>query len=102
MATIARERVDSPAIVINGVDDHIHALCVLSRKLPVMSVVKELKTETSKWLKRRFDETRNFAWQAGYGAFSVSESNIPQVKRYIEHWMNNMPGIRAALFGARG
>ena len=84
MATILRDNVDSPALVINGVEDHIHALCLLSRKFPVMSVIQEMKTETSKWLKKRFEEASDFAWQAGYGAFSVSESNIQQVKHYID------------------
>lgn len=84
MATILRDKADSPALVINGVEDHIHALIPLSRKLAIMDVIKEAKTETSKWLKRRIGN-RDFAWQGGYGAFSVSESNIPQVRRYIEH-----------------
>ncbi|MBC8351277.1 MAG: transposase [Planctomycetes bacterium] len=83
-ATILRDNVDSPAIIINGVEDHIHALCLLSRKFPIMKVVEEAKTETSKWLKKQSQDTSDFAWQGGYGAFSVSESNVPQVKKYIQ------------------
>ena len=85
MATILRDNVDSPVIIINGVEDHIHGLCLLSRKFAIMKVIQEAKTETSKWLKKQSPTTREFAWQAGYGAFSVSESNIPQVRRYIEN-----------------
>jgi len=48
-----------------------------------MKVVQEAKTETSKWLKKQSRETTDFSWQGGYGAFSVSESNISQVKAYI-------------------
>jgi hypothetical protein len=49
-----------------------------------MKVVEEAKTETSKWLKRQSVELQDFAWQSGYGAFSVSESKIPTVRAYIE------------------
>ena len=83
MATVLKDDVDSPAIIINGVEDHIHALCLLSRKFPIMKVIEKMKTETSKWLKKQSHETRDFVWQGGYGAFSVSGSNIPQVKKYI-------------------
>jgi len=84
MATILRENVESPAIVIGGVEDHVHALVLLSRNYAIKDVVREMKTETSKWLKRQSDSLREFSWQAGYGAFSVSESNVPAVKKYIE------------------
>lgn len=83
MATILRANVDSPAIIIGGVEDHIHILCLLSRKFAIMKLIEEAKTETSKWLKKQTSDLRSFAWQAGYGAFSVSESNISQVKMYI-------------------
>lgn len=83
MSKILRDNVDTPALLINGVEDHVHALCVLSRKFAIMNVIQEAKTETTKWLKTKSRETANFAWQSGYGAFSVSESNIPQVKDYI-------------------
>ncbi|MDA0813782.1 MAG: transposase [Verrucomicrobia bacterium] len=85
MATILRDNVDSPAILINGVDDHLHGLVTLSRKFALMKVIEEAKTETSKWVKRQAPQLHGFAWQAGYGAFSVSESNIPQVRRYVEN-----------------
>ena len=83
MATILRDNVDSPAIIIGGVEDHVHILCLLSRKFAIMKLIEEAKTETSKWLKKQSPDLSNFAWQGGYGAFSVSESNIPQVKTYI-------------------
>ena len=84
MATILRKNVDSPAILISGVEDHIHVLGLLSRKFAIMDVVQEAKTETSKWLKKQSPALSTFAWQAGYGIFSVSESNIPAVKSYVE------------------
>ncbi len=82
-ATILKEEVDSPAILINDLEDHIHILCLLSRKFSVMDVIKKSKTETSKWLKRQEATYSDFQWQAGYGIFSVSVSNVDQVKRYI-------------------
>ena len=85
MAAILRDRVDSPALLINGVEDHLHALVTLSRKFAIMNVVAEAKKETSKWLKRQAPQLSDFSWQVGYGAFSVSESNIVDVRRYIEN-----------------
>ena len=84
MATILRDNVDSPALIINGVEDHVHGLILLSRKFALMNVIKEAKTETSKWVKKQSKSLADFSWQAGYGAFSVSESNILQVKKYIQ------------------
>ncbi|QDV13620.1 Transposase IS200 like protein [Rosistilla oblonga] len=83
MATILRDNVDSPAIKIGGVEDHVHALLLLSRKFALADVAQEMKTETSKWLKKQATGLKSFSWQSGYGAFSVSESNIDDVKRYI-------------------
>jgi putative transposase len=83
MATVLRNNVDSPAILIGGVDDPIHALVLLSRKFAIMKVLEEMKTETSKWLKTQAPGLSSFSWQNGYGVFSVSESNVEQVKHYI-------------------
>ena len=82
-ASILSSSMDCPVILIDGVEDHIHILCLLSRKYPIMDVIKKSKTETSKWLKRQGPELRNFQWQAGYGIFSVSESRVKATKRYI-------------------
>ncbi len=85
MAKVLRDCVDSPALVINGVEDHIHALFRLSRRFAVMKVVQACKVETSKWLKRQPAVSTNFSWQSGYGVFSVSASMIEQVKMYIQN-----------------
>ena len=82
-ATILKANVDSPAILINGVEDHIHVLCLLSRKFAIKDVIKEAKTETTKWIKKQGPAYTDFHWQAGYGIFSVSPSNVDQVKHYI-------------------
>ncbi len=82
-ATILRDNVDTPALIIGGVEDHIHALCLLSRKFAIKNVIEEAKTETTKWLKKQGPQYADFHWQAGYGIFSVSESNAEQVRHYI-------------------
>jgi putative transposase len=83
MATVLKA-VESPAILIGGVEDHVHILCLLSRNYAIKKVVEEVKTEPSKWIKKKGAQYRDFHWQAGYGVFSVSESMIGQVKAYIE------------------
>ncbi len=51
--------------------------------MTVAELVEHLKTETSKWIKKRTPDLANFHWQAGYGVFSVSQSGVPQVIEYI-------------------
>lgn len=72
----------SPSVQIGGVEDHVHVLFILSRTLTQAQVVEELKTSSSKWMKSHAG-VFNFAWQAGYGAFSVSESKADAVVEYI-------------------
>jgi REP element-mobilizing transposase RayT len=75
---------ESPAILMNSVADHIHILFCLSKNEALKKVVEEVKKGSSKWIKTKGREFANFFWQAGYGAFSVSQSNVVVVKRYIE------------------
>lgn len=84
MATILRNTVDCPAMKIGGVADHVHVLFQLSRTQTVANVVEQAKKETSKWIKKQASDLETFSWQAGYGAFAVSESNVAAVKRYID------------------
>ena len=75
--------VDSPTILVNSTIDHVHILLSLSRKYSIADVIEELKKGSSKWIKTKSPAFRDFYWQAGYGVFSVSESNITQVRDYI-------------------
>ena len=77
------KKLDSPAIIIGSVENHIHILCSLSRTQTVAGVVEEIKKSTSKWIKTNGVAYSRFQWQAGYGAFSVSESNRAEVEAYI-------------------
>ncbi|MCG8586966.1 MAG: transposase [Pirellulales bacterium] len=61
-ATILKNNVDSPALLIGGVEDHVHILCALSRKHAIMDVVQKSKTETSKWIKQQMASCRDFQW----------------------------------------
>jgi len=72
-----------PALLIGGTDDHVHALCRLGRSITLADWVKELKRASSLWIKKRASDRHDFAWQSGYGMFSVSASNIEAVKTYI-------------------
>jgi REP element-mobilizing transposase RayT len=84
LASICRAN-DSPSIAINGVSDHIHILCVLSRKITISKLVEELKKSSSKWIKTKGSNYKNFYWQNGYGVFSVSQSGVNAVNEYIQN-----------------
>jgi REP element-mobilizing transposase RayT len=83
MATILKG-MDSPAILINSVADHAHVLFHLSKNHALCEVIESVKKDSSKWIKTKGKAYRTFHWQSGYGAFSVSQSNVAQVVRYIE------------------
>ena len=70
------------AMIIGGVRDHVHALLVLPPTLPLAKAVQFLKGSSSKWINETSGE---FAWQEGYGAFSVSASQTAEVVRYIQN-----------------
>jgi putative transposase len=72
-----------PATLINSVEDHVHVLFELSRTVAVSTVVEAVKKSSSKWIKTQGAEFEDFAWQAGYGAFAVSESNVLSVRDYV-------------------
>ncbi len=62
--------------------DHVHVLLELHRTVSLSDLVGSIKSESSKWIKRQ-KGVSNFAWQSGYGAFSVSQSNLQDVESYI-------------------
>jgi putative transposase len=84
MAKIFRE-LKSPSLTIDGTSDHVHILFSLGRVIKVADLVEEVKTESSKWIKTKGREFRNFRWQRGYGAFSIGQSNVAALKRYIRN-----------------
>ena len=70
-------------IKIGGHVDHIHVLCLLSRKIPQMKLLEEIKKQSSKWVKTKDTVYSNFYWQDGYGIFSVNPYEIDTVVNYI-------------------
>jgi REP element-mobilizing transposase RayT len=82
MATVFRS-LESPVLLIGGTNDHVHSLCSLSRNYAMKELLQEVKRSTSKWAKTKGAAYRNFYWQDGYGAFSIGESGVAKLKRYI-------------------
>ncbi|WP_318640121.1 IS200/IS605 family transposase [Flavobacterium ardleyense] len=76
---------ESTALIVGGYTDHIHILCMLSKKLALMTLVQKIKANSSKWMKTNDDSLGTFFWQDGYGAFSVSQNDVEQVKNYIKN-----------------
>ena len=73
----------SRLIAVGGMPDHVHLLVSVSKELSISDVLRVIKTNSSKWVHESFPQHLAFAWQAGYGAFAVSFSNLDTVKRYI-------------------
>ena len=76
---------DSTPIVINGVGNHVHILCIMSKNVALAKLVEEIKRHSSRWIKTKDSYYGGFAWQRGYGAFSVSPSVCEKTKRYIQN-----------------
>ena len=72
-------------IKIGGFIDHVHILCMLSKKVPLVKLLEEIKAHSSKWIKTKDDTFSKFYWQNGYGAFSVNPDEIDKVIAYIEN-----------------
>jgi hypothetical protein len=71
------------ALMVGGVEDHIHMLLKLPCDLAIADCMRVVKTNSSRWVHLKWPERKDFAWQTGYGAFSVSESNRDRVVEYI-------------------
>ena len=80
MGALIKETKGKP-IIINGVEDHVHLLLALPPDISVSQAMRFVKANSSRWMKERF--RKPFAWQKGFGAFSVSRSNVESVSKYI-------------------
>ena len=74
---------EAKLVVINGMPDHVHALIGIKPTMALATLMRDIKTTSSKWVRLNFPEQRDFSWQDGYGAFSVGLSALPIVKNYI-------------------
>ncbi|HEX5471226.1 MAG TPA: transposase [Lacipirellulaceae bacterium] len=74
---------NSPSLRVGGTEDHVHILCRLSKTLDIATLIRELKRDSSKWIKEENPRLVDFHWQQGYGAFSVSPSHVDPLIQYI-------------------
>ena len=74
---------DSQPLIIGGVEDHVHILATLPRTSSPADLIKEVKRGSSLWLKSKSPALHDFAWQNGYGVFSIGASQVEPVRRYI-------------------
>ena len=79
----ACRQLDCPSLLVGGVEDHVHTLCVLARQITTSDLVRELKRESSKWIKLQDCSLHRFHWQNGYGVFSVGPEYLSDVTNYI-------------------
>lgn len=73
----------SPAIVVGGVEEHVHILCRLGKTMDIADLIRDLKRDSSKWVKTEQPRLTDFHWQGGYGAFSISPSHVDALTEYI-------------------
>ena len=83
LAGICR-KLGSEAYRVGGTDDHVHIACSLPRTLTVSKLMEEIKKSSSAWVKTQGKAYDRFSWQAGYGAFSLGQSQMPALLRYID------------------
>lgn len=84
MGAILKDNESIP-IIINGVPDHVHILCIMSKNIALSKLLEEAKNHSSRWIKTKHLHYENFRWQGGYGAFSVSPEDAETKKRYIQN-----------------
>ena len=77
------KKLDCKPQIIGGVEDHVHLLFSFTRTETLADVMKETKRSSSVWIKERAPDLGSFAWQGGYGAFSIGYSQLKTVKKYI-------------------
>lgn len=96
------KKLECHPLIVGGYTDHIHILCMLSKKIALMKLVEEVKSHSSKWVKTKGLAYANFYWQDGYGAFSVNPREVDTVIAYIarqqEHHSKKLFSMNTVLF----
>jgi REP element-mobilizing transposase RayT len=77
------KNLDCPSLKTGGVEDHVHLLCRFGKGVELQNLQRDLKRDSSKWVKTQEPRLAEFHWQLGYGAFSISPSHVEGLKRYI-------------------
>ena len=78
------KKLECNPIKVGGYQNHIHILCMLSKKIALIQLLEKIKANSSKWIKTKGNKYSNFYWQSGYGSFSVNPLAVNTVKNYIE------------------
>jgi len=84
MGALLKDNQSNP-IIINGVEDHVHILCMMSKNIALAKLVEEIKRHSSRWIKTKDSSYKDFSWQGGYGGFSVSPSLLERTRKYISN-----------------
>ncbi len=79
------QKLGCPVVIIGGIEDHVHILCLLSKNNSLAELVGKIKANSSKWMKTKGAQYANFYWQRGYGGFSVNPAETDVVKSYIQN-----------------
>jgi REP element-mobilizing transposase RayT len=80
---------DSIPIIINGVEDHVHILCIMSKNISLAKLVEYVKKHSNRWIKTKGKSFEKFSWQNGYGGFSVNYNAYDTTKSYIQNQENH-------------
>jgi REP element-mobilizing transposase RayT len=75
--------IEGSCVEINGTSDHVHLLTILPPKIAVSDALREIKTNSSKWIHETKPDLVKFGWQDGYAAFTVSKSQVNPLRQYI-------------------
>ena len=75
---------NSPAIEVGGTNDHVHILCLQSRNHAISEIIRKAKVNSSSWAKTLGGRCQKFSWQSGYGVFSIHQSQIEPMRKYIQ------------------
>lgn len=76
---------EATPIKINGTENHLHILTTMSKNMSLAKFLEGIKRGSSRWLKNKSSHYQSFAWQGGYAGYSVSQSKVEAVVRYIEN-----------------
>jgi putative transposase len=79
------KNLDCNPVIIGGYKNHVHILCLLSKKIALMKLLETIKTNSSKWVKTLDNRLSNFYWQNGYGAFSIDPRQTDKTEIYIKN-----------------
>lgn len=78
-------KLECQVITIGGFSDHVHVLCFLSKKIPLVKLIEEIKSQSSRWIKTKGSMYKSFCWQNGYGAFSINPKDVNSIIDYINN-----------------